>query len=358
LAGPDRSAAVGALYARLMGVADREVLMDAIERVVAAGLGAARSDRGGPGSHLAWRWAYGAAAAALAFERTGDERFAAALAGAAAPVLEMRDSVVGRVDQCRARVGAGWSSGGVVPGRITTNVTLAGRIAEPLAHLVALAPRSTRLRAAAEETSSAVGSALREFDDSYSAIGEAGYYPVACGRRPEPLNHLAAFGAALVRLHDATGDADLLARAAGLARWFAAATFRDRDGALVWRYDPSPGRPRGRGPEHVWKAQVTVHFIALAADHGLVEASVLEEVRQTLSNHVFRPEGPAATIEADAEPLSDYRGVRGGASSLLPLNELGGDVAKAVERLVASDPGIGGWFARPHGLTAYAGRIR
>jgi hypothetical protein len=356
LDGPQRAGAVRELYTRLMAVADREVLLSEIELVAARGLAEAGSDRG-PGSHLAWRWAYAAEAAAQAYEETGDERFAAALAHMAVPVLDMRDAVVGRLDECLGRVGAGWSSSSVAPGRIATNVTLAGRIAEPLAHLAALAGRSPELAQIAPGAVAAARAAVEDLEERYVPQGGAGYYRVACGDRAEPLNHLAALGSALVRLHDVTGDRSLLDRAAALARWFSAATFRARNGTLVWRYDPAPGRPRGRGPEHVWKAQITVHFVVLAAARGVLERGLLDEVRRTLLTNVFLPDGPAATIESDREPLAGYRGLRGGPSALLPLNELGGDVAVAVERLVASDPGLGGWFARPHGLPAYARRL-
>jgi len=356
LDGPQREAAVGELYARLMGIADPEVLLSEVELVAARGLAEAGSDRG-PGSHLAWRWAYAAEAAAVTYGRTADERFAAALARMVVPVLDMRDGVVGRMDDCLGRIGAGWSSAGVIPGRLTTNVTLAGRIAEPLAHLAALAGRSPALAEITPAAAEAARAAVDDLEERYVPLDGAGYYRVACGDRAEPLNHVAAFGAALLRLNDAVPDDRLVDRATALARWFTSATFRDRNGRLVWRYDPKPARPRGRGPEHVWKAQVTIHFVVLAVERGLLEGAMLDEVRATLLGNVFRPDGPAATIEADREPLSAYRGVRGGAASLLPLTELGGEVAGAVERLVAVDLGMGGWFARPHGLLGYAYRL-
>jgi hypothetical protein len=356
LGGPLRDEAVLELYARLMEMSEPEVLLAEIERVAARGLAEAEADIA-PGSHLAWRWAFAAEAAAKAYEGSGDDRFAAALAGMVAPVLGMRDAAVGRVDECLGRVGAGWSSGSVVPGRLTTNVTLAGRIAEPLAHLVALADRNAGLAELAPAALAAASAAIGDLEERYVSGDGAGYYRVACGDRAEPLNHLAAFGSAVLRIHDVTGDRSLLERAAGLADWFTAATFRDRNGTLVWRYDPAPGRLRGRSPEHVWKAQVTVHFLVLAVARGVLGGEVLDEVRRTLLTNVFLPEGPAATIESDREPLAAYRGMRGGPSSLLPLNELGGEVAAAVEHLVAADPGVGGWLARPHGLLAWALRL-
>lgn len=243
-----------------------------------------------------------------------------------------------------------------MPGRVTTNVTITGRIAEPLAHLAALGGAPPGIsEAAGEAASEAVGALVDEF---VPVASRGGWFPSPCRGRPEPLNHAAAFGAALIRLHDLDGSQRWLQRAHDVAEWWRGATFRDRSGSLVWRYDPTPRRRRGRTPELVWKAAVTVHFLALAADREIgIGAEDLDEVRATLMRNVFRDGAVAATIGADRERIEVFGGARGGAAALMPLVELGGEVRGAVEGMVASDPGLGGWLAHPHGLVGYAHRL-
>ena len=363
----DREAGIAALWAVLMRAPSHpEVLLGWMRTKVKATLAAVDREPGSRVRRYAWPLANLAFAGLSGFGRTGDRRFIPPLVHAYRSALSHSDRAEGRRDDCRGRISAGWGGKQYVRRRWTVNVAAAGRVAEPLALLAGVIAGDGRLErrfgADIHPFLSAASAATEELDDERQWVGRAAFYPRPCSKDTEPLNHMAALGSASLALGDVTGDATHRDRAAAIAQTVRSAMESDEHGCVAWAYDPSPGRPRGRRPEWVWKAQVTARFIRAAAAAGVeFEQEDLTAIGEGLERHVFGARGPHVRFDGVPLRFEDFSGsLYGGWSSLLALIEWD-DVAPGlrplVEDVAAGRPEAGGWFDRPVGGVAYAHRI-
>lgn len=358
-----RRARAALLYGELMRApAHPEVLYDYLRRR-AVGL-LSDASRGDRASHYGWGLASVWYAGVRAFQATGQRRFLGLLASTFEKVLDQRDCVLGREDECRGGVGRGWGSTRFVPGRYTASITTTGRIAYPVLLFCRLAARRRALEQAFGEQAArflpAVEDALADLDDDFVAVGDEGYYHGPASPAAEPVNHTAWAGAAYIILHELTGRPEYQERAARLARFLQASMYDDGAGHPVWDYAPDPQTHRGRSPERLWKAQVTLRLPAAAARAGLVFTNEqLRAVGSTLSANVFLPGGRVNTrIDRVAEPFDSFRGVvHGGYGGLIGLAEAEGfcpGLRARIIEVVAGRPEVGGWLGSDPSAMGYA----
>lgn len=358
-----RRARAAVLYEELMRApAHPEVLYDYLRRRAIGLLAhASRDDRA---SSYGWGLASAWYAGLRAFEATGQRRFLGLLASTFERVLEQRDCVLGLEDECRGGVGRGWGSTRFVRGRYTASITTTGRIAYPVLLFCRLVGGSRSLERALGEQAArflpAVEEALADLDGDFVAVGEEGYYQGPVSPAAEPLNHTAWAGAAYLALHELTGRRGHRERAARLARFLLASMYDDGAGHPVWDYAPDPGTHRGRSPERLWKAQVTVRFVAAAAEAGLVlTGEHLRAVGSTLAANVFLPGGRINTrIDRVVEPFETFRGVvHGGYGGLIGLVEAESycpGLRDRIAEVVATRPEVGGWLGSDAAAMGYA----
>ena len=361
LDGPGRAAAVRDLHRELIvSEPDSELLLSYLRRRITRSLKTA--DPGNRAPAYAWPVSTCCYAAVRAYEATRDRRYLNLVAETFEGILPFRDRELGRSDQCRGRIGAGWGGTQFAKGKYTTNITTAGRIAYPIVLLHRVVEQGERLRRVMRDQVrghlAVIEEVLADLDDDFVAVGDEGFYPRPGTARPEPVNHMAWAGAAFLELHAATGSAAYLDRAGRVAR-FLYRSLRD-DGAegVVWGYAPSP-RDRDGGPERVWKAQVTTQFMTAAARHGVeFERDDLRRIAATILRNVFLADGRLNTrIDRVVEPFDSFGGkVHGGMGSVVGMLELepyAPGLRKRIVDLVADDPGVGGWFGTAPGAVGY-----
>lgn len=362
-----RRARAGLLHEELMRApAHPEVLYDYLRRR-AIGLlaGASRDNRA---SNFGWGLASVWYSGLRAFEATGQRRFLGLLASTFDKVLEQRDCVLGVEDECRGGVGRGWGSTRFVRGRYTASITTTGRIAYPILLFCRLAEHSRGLERAFGEQAArflpAVEGALADLDGDFVMMGDEGYYHGPASADAEPLNHTAWAGAAYLVLHELTGRSEHRERAVRLARFLLASMYDDGAGHPVWDYAPAPDTHRGRSPERLWKAQVTIRFMAAAAEaDAVLTGEHLRAVGSTLTTNVFLPGGRINTrIDRVAEPLETFRGVvhggYGGLIGLLEAEDFSPGLRDRISGVVATRPEVGGWLGSDAAAMGYARLLR
>jgi len=361
LGGPDSAAAVRGLHrALIVSEPDSELLLAYLRRRITRSLKTADPDNRAP--VYAWPVSTCCYSAVRAYEATRDRRYLNLVADTFERILPFRDRELGRRDQCRGRVGAGWGGTQFAKGKYTTNITTAGRIAYPIVLLHRVVAAGERLRRAMGDRVrgylAVVEEVLADLDDDFITIEDEGLYPRPGTDRPEPANHMAWAGAAFLELHAATGSEAYLDRAERIARFLHRSLRDDGAGGVVWGYAPSP-RDRDGGPERVWKAQVTTQFMTAAAGHGVEFArDDLRRIGATILRNVFLPDGRINTrIDRVVEPFGSFGGrVHGGLGSVVGLLELepyAPALRQRVVDLVADDPGVGGWFGTAPGAVGY-----
>lgn len=359
----DRQSAVLGLYSEAMRLpATEAVLFSYLNRYLPERLEELDRTPESRGHSYAWPVSYFLDAALTGFERTGSHRLMDLAAQALDHMLDRRDDATASPDTIRGAVVPCWGGEGFVPGEHTVNVTAGGRISHQFARFSAVAGAAGVHLERADRYIAAAVESLGVFDGEYREESDGGgWYPVAGGDLPEALNHLAAIGSALLAVHDVTGDSDTLERARGLARFVRSAWYQESDGVTVWDYAPEAASRRGGGTEFVWKAQVTMGFIGMAAGRSVVfGAEDLATAWGAFDAHVFTPRGVNATIYSRFRPLDLFGDHRGGYQSLLPLLAIAGDTRgmdDAIEEIVASTPWAGGWLHRSQGAVGYASRL-
>lgn len=362
-----RRARAAILYGELMRApAHPDVLYDYLQRRAVRLLAGATSDN--RASNYGWGLASVWYSGVRAFEATGQRRFLGLLASTFERVLGQRDCVLGLEDECRGMVGRGWGSTRFVRGRYTASITTTGRIAYPVLLFCRLVARRKALEGPFGEQARrflpAVAEALADLDGDFVAVGDEGYYHGPASSDAEPVNHTAWAGAAYLVLHELTGLPEHRERAARLARFLRLCMYDDGAGRPVWDYAPDSRTHRGRSPEWLWKAQVTIRFITAAAEAGVEFTTAdLRALGSTLSENVFLPGGRINTrIDRVARPFDTFRGVvHGGYGGLIGLVEAEGfcpGLRARIVEVVATRPELGGWLGSDAAAMGYARLLR
>lgn len=365
----DRKTAIDALYRELMlSNANPDVLYGYLQQYIDRMLALADKLDTARAPTYAWGVSYATDACILAFEATKQPRFLVLIASTFERCLAFRDSELGRIDEVRGRVVHSWGSDTYLPGSYTTVVTVAGRVTYPIARFCWIVRNDDQLAAQfgeqADRFLEAIELCIGEHEDEFRMLEgtDQGYYWRLIDGRIEPLNHMACVGNTLVMLHVITGKEKYHRMARAIASYYKASIYSQENGTVVWGYDPTPDNRRGNRIAPIWKAQVTVRFALVAAQHGIVFTDDdLQGIARMFMTNIYRSPGQFnAIIGSRNRPMEKYRNRHGGYLSLLPymlLDEYAPEIRQVLEDLVATRPDMGGWFTRSKGAIAYAHRL-
>lgn len=366
----DRKTVIDALYRELMlSNGNPDVLYGYLKQHIERKLAHADKLDTARAPTYAWDLSYSTNACLLAFEATKQHRFLVLSASTFERFLAFRDSELGRVDGVRGRVLHSWGSDTHLPGSYTSMVTIAGRITYPIARFCWIVKNDNDLAARfgeqADRFLKAVELCIGEYDAEFRMLEgtDQGYYLRPSNGSIEALNHQACAGNTLVMLHVITGKEKYHRMASAIASYYKASFYSEENGTVVWGFDPTPDNRRGNRIAPIWKAQVTVRFALLAAQHGIVFTDDdLRGIARMFLTNIYRGPGQFnAIIGSTNRPMEKYRNHHGGYLSLLPymlLDEYAPEIRQVLEDLVATRPDMGGWFTRSKGAIAYAHRLR
>ncbi len=252
------------------------------------------------GSYYAWPWAYGAQAAVIAYEESGEERFLDLLVSSYDIILENRDSDLGKIDALRGRALDAWGTS--KPWRRESHpegmwinvITLAGRITYPVSMFCKIVVDDEKLHPKflkkAEYYLDSIEKALGEFSDDFRIMPRTGegYYWNPILETVEPLNHSHSAGNTLVMMYAITNKEEYRIKAEHLARYFLSSTLTEKNGAYVWGYRPTPENRRDERGEPVWKGHITLSFPLLAYEHGLVfDKADMKALNRTFTENIY-----------------------------------------------------------------------
>jgi hypothetical protein len=359
------------LYGLLMRARPNpDVLYAHLEPRVAEALAEADERPTQRGLVYGWQLSYLLEAALEAYEASGQERFLVLVRDATLEVLSHRDDAVGLEDEHRGRVLRAWGTDHLLDdGGYTNVVTHAGRIAAPMARYAWNVAREPSLgdehTEAAAHLAEAAGEAVLEFDDELRTSEEDGYgyYWRVTHDMVDALNHQTSVAEAFLYLAEVSEDpvfAERLEQLDGFVRW---AMYRKDDGTVGWQYAPAPPDRHGNRPEPVWKGQITIRYLVQSArlDGGFTDDD-LADVAESVRRNVLRSEDEInAKIAEEFEPLEDHPHWLAELPQLVPYLVLGRadpELEAQLVDLVADRKDLGGWFAEPTMLAAYASRLR
>lgn len=334
---------------------------------------------------FSWDWGYVALAAAIAFERTDDPRLGALVLEQFETPLAWRDSELGIEDGYLGRKLPAWGEQRPGDPRWWVSVTNAGMITYPAMKVLAHIERSgadfesvfgdsedaDRLRALFDLRRDQY---LGAFEDAVVALDEVarrtengGVYYIApgAGGVVEALNHTHPLAAGMLLHSEMTGDASMKARAEGIAQFFMDSLVELDAGGCAYPYAPSPGRMTDyRGdPENVWKANITLLFVAEAARANAffedphidcLSRALIEHVLDdpTDPNTVLWPAGGARFSEIEAAAAVEAPAL----GMFTVLGALDPRISELTVETVASNPNLfpDGWLHRVM-MVGYAG---
>lgn len=246
---------------------------------------------------LAWGESYVMMSLAAMYRATGDRMYLDRLARHIDGVLEQRDDARGVTDY-RGVAAACWQTT-AYQDEPYCYVVHSGMLIYPMAEFYLLvqdsglagvaaganetyADKAERFLAAAEES---VAAHEDQWDPAgfYRFRADANFLNYA--GEDLPFNQSHAMGRALLRLHEATGDASYLAKATAMAQWFRGQMSEGQSGELLWNYWGGAYQANGEDISH---AAINVDFAALAAEYGVVfsEADV-DSLATTFMAHVY-----------------------------------------------------------------------
>ncbi|MDD4170080.1 MAG: hypothetical protein PHD36_07490 [Desulfotomaculaceae bacterium] len=230
------------------------------------------------------------------YEATGDKNYLDKFIVHTDSVLKNRDSVRG-VKDYRGLSLPSWRAGGgyTLSGKYYIFAAHTGMIASPLADFAGIVQRNnlTEYQAKANVYLQAAKEAVAVHNDEWANNGNHGYYiirkgaPVWSDGVGVPFNMNLIMGEALINLHQATGEAIYLERAAKIARHFKDNLTLDTEtGAYVWNYywgiaysgwtssnSPSVNTPSYKGyrvKEDVRHGALEMRFVEKAYRAGIV----------------------------------------------------------------------------------------
>lgn len=320
-----------------------------------------------PGAALkAWVISYACEAAAIAFDKTGDESALKVLLLAGERLLACRDDALGRVDTVRLRVMPAWGvAERIVEGHYTNNVVVTGRLTYPFLRMAYASRKYPVLASRYERTIARVYTAMREavltFDDEFFDDGVTASYLRPVHNDFEPFNHVHALANSLTVIACADNDGQVKERVKRIASFFKSTWWTNENGTVSWYYQPLKGRETPYVPERIWKASITAQFPLLAYESGLaLERADIETIARSFAVNVPTEDGTySSRIGTSDKAIVDVAEAKGGLSSLLawwPYGEYDIRVRSILEG-VASVPVYGSWFRHPMSFPACAGRI-
>jgi hypothetical protein len=214
---------------------------------------------------------------------------------------------------------------------------------------------------------------LDAFDDEFVKLGheEGGYYFSPYLDCIEPLNHMAGAGKSFILLQQLTGKDHYLVRAASMATYFRAVSWKDEQGNLMWDYSQAPDHRRLGVPELVQKAGITHEFLVFSYRFSLVYSrDDIRSIVDTFMKKVRRNDGnfsrrfgaqtrdgrkvPLSELDFEPSQFKDQRSI----ARFIGLQEFDSRVRDEVDRLMAILPRSGAWFSGKDTIYAYAQRLR
>jgi len=251
-------------------------------------------------------------AAVVGFRATRDDRFLEGLARVLDGTLAARDHHLGIRDAARQRVVRSWSS--VVPdtGAHVCEVTQAGTISHTMALFCEAVTEhpGTSHDERAQRCLAVMPEIFAEFDEDVHLLEgspHAGFYRSPSNDVVEPINHVAPYAAANLRLHCLTGDAKALERASACAGFFRRALRREPNGAYAWAYRPTPDNLTPVPGEQLIKATTTMCLPFAAVNKGyFFDADDRDAFVATLVESAYRGEGEfdLKVDQAPSRPLA------------------------------------------------------
>lgn len=364
------------LHELLMGMpANSDLLYGSLRRQFSAALEKAEARPRIRGRTFAWPVTTAILAAAAAHRTTGDPRFVRLMTPAVATIVEHRDPNLDRADDVRGQPSRGWVSAGLWRSRragkqkdFTTTISVTGRIVLGLATFADVVGGEETLSAEhhllAAQALECLAPALSDLEAEFVDLGDGrAYYRRPFANEPEPLNHMASAGEAMLLLGRLGAGAEWTERAAAMAQYLEASIFRQESGVFGWHYAPLPDDRRAGKAEAFWKARITAGFIQACAEEGVVFSPEWpQHLAATFAANVFRANGEIGSTVLDGAPkLEAYAGhAHKPFASLIAMYGFGRqepNISAAIERLVASRPDAGGWFGETISSIGYAARL-
>lgn len=336
---------------------------------------------------LAWDWGYTAIAAAVAFERTHDPRFANLVLEQYDDILAVRDSELGIEDGYLGRSLRAWGEQRPGDQRWWVSVTNAGMITYPMVKILAdihanydqfdvvygTGPDAKALKSLylerRERYLESFQHAVEDLDALSRTADDGGQYYIANGAAGvvEAINHVHPLATGMVLFNDIKGDAEMIGRADRIGTFFEASMTTLPNNSCVYPYAPGPMMMTNyrEDPENVWKANISLLFPYEAYRKGVVfEDSMASCLGISIADNVLNiPTDPNSVLWdtpkvgiLDLEPAAWSEANSVGMLAL--YGEFDPRIKPRLVETVAANPQLfpDGWFHRVM-MVGYAARL-
>jgi hypothetical protein len=261
---------------------------------------------------FAWPWSYGARAAMMAWERTGDPRFPLTVIDTfATRIATRRDSSLGRIDESRGRALRAWGTSyydeyakrkgystveTTETARWICNASAAGRICFPVGLAIealrSIPDLADDISTKCERALDVGGSALEEFLDDIRTIDDDFSYVWRPDREQvEALNHQNSYAEALVQFGLLTGRSCWVRTGERIARYFRRSIRKEGNGSFVWAYkgfNAEADLREGQLVEDVAHAHVNMSFARFCHRHGIVfDSEDMLSFARTFTDNIY-----------------------------------------------------------------------
>jgi hypothetical protein len=334
---------------------------------------------------FAWPWSYAARAAMEAWRWTRDSRFPELVLDTFDVISRLRDSDIGREDECRGRIMNSWGTTfyddyakgkgyeavkDKTKSRWTCNPTAAGRIIYPLAMAVEAmldgANKSTR-GTLGNYLDIARGSLVEFFEDMRFHGQDEAYMWRVERNEHEPLNHQNSYAEALLKLGMLIRDDSLVDAGTRIARYFKSNLQDGPDGTWTWAYKGEHGvgeLKRSQIVEDIAHAHLNIAFARNCYNMGVVfDENDMNRFAKTFEKNVylgdkkFSPRISPAAIDKSIVMKPAYRDHF---LCWIQLADFRPDIKDIVEDVVAYryDFYPLNWLGSPVAALAYAWRLK
>lgn len=316
---------------------------------------------------LGWGLAYDLQAAMVAYQQTGDPEFLDLFEHGFDAALEVRDDKLGRRDDLRQRMMAGWGTKAYSEGKdanawITWDA-LTGMLLYPAAlyagavaqdpQLAARKPRAATYLQAARE-------GVAAFDDWWreDTARKEGFYFDPLYQDPAPLNHMNLLGLAHTALCSGFGDAASCHKARHLARFFAARYRYKPDGACAWEYWEGPLQKKNHTGvlEDISHAFLNMEFAEHVHRAGIaLEKKEVKCIADVFHDHVIRSNDDwGAYIDGSGRLVAEHK--QYGMPAFVVLERFRPGIARKVDLFVRANPKAFplGWMSYCSGPKGFA----
>jgi len=215
-------------------------------------------------------------------------------------LLARQNPAFGRVSDYNGQIEAGWAS--EMYGEFINETMTIGMVTMPMIELLQLARIDPDVaarvgRARCKNWVSQFDDILLQFDDSRDVLDGVMFYrepfmnPGEDERWFEAWNHVSAYGAALVKYTQLTGDPRGRKRVDEILDYYNKIVRSHDNGTVSWSYLPKPGVYDEKG-EDVWKGSVSMEFPLAVWEAGFgLKTEHVRAIANILNRNIFLEDG-------------------------------------------------------------------